>query len=127
MAGAVGNVMDLGDAGITPMKRGLKAFHTFPPTLPASGDAGITPMKRGLKGNIHPGAICCGPRCRDYPDEKGTERMWRKPSPNTWKRCRDYPDEKGTERATYGLRVGRLQDAGITPMKRGLKGALAHI
>ncbi len=37
-------------------------------------------------------------------------------------RCRDYPDEKGTERVTgWNETAGAVTDAGITPMKRGLK------
>ncbi len=36
--------------------------------------------------------------------------------------CRDYPDEKGTESTLQQLVFdGNSLDAGITPMKRGLK------
>ncbi len=57
-------------------------------------------MKRGLKVTVarSRGSVAGG--CRDYPDEKGTERAGVKPA----------------MRALYG-------DAGITPMKRGLKAA----
>ncbi len=60
--------------------------------------------------------------CKDYPDEKGTERgFWARGSAFE-RRCKDYPDEKGTERAeSPALFLLHLADARITPMKRGLK------
>ncbi len=36
-------------------------------------------------------------------------------------RCKDYPDEKGTERKAAAGILRRAEDARITPMKRGLK------
>ncbi len=39
----------MADAGITPMKRGLKETRSQLPPAYLRLDAGITPMKRGLK------------------------------------------------------------------------------
>ncbi len=56
-------------------------------------------MKRGLK-ETHHGPSCHVPEgCKDYPDEKGTERRW-----------------------PPALDLPLDLDARITPMKRGLKG-----
>ncbi len=62
------------DAGITPMKRGLKVHSGSSASTMILIDAGITPMKRGLKEHKAEDKRYERERCRDYPDEKGTER-----------------------------------------------------
>ncbi len=61
------------DARITPMKRGLKVSVRKDADA-VRVDARITPMKRGLKVRERPGGVYRPGRCKDYPDEKGTER-----------------------------------------------------
>ncbi len=81
-------------------------------------------MKRGLKGAKDKLILIHQPRgCKDYPDEKGTERRAGPFPDRNRPGCKDYPDEKGTERLPNVI-GGQLNpvDARITPMKRGLKG-----
>ncbi len=56
------------------MKRGLKVGMKSQYTRDEL-DARITPMKRGLKAQSGKPKIIRAGRCKDYPDEKGTERF----------------------------------------------------
>ncbi len=85
------------------MKRGLKELNPGSFEYQQAMDAGITPMKRGLKAGIALPQWLPKGRCRDYPDEKGTESV-----------------------ATVILDSLLMWDAGITPMKRGLKGRIGE-
>ncbi len=62
------------DARITPMKRGLKDLLHLCSRMILRQDARITPMKRGLKASDFQVLTPMRVRCKDYPDEKGTER-----------------------------------------------------
>ncbi len=57
------------------MKRGLKGTEDHATLREKSLDARITPMKRGLKASSRTGGWHFSHRCKDYPDEKGTERV----------------------------------------------------
>ncbi len=57
------------------MKRGLKGSLTTAKIGGLVPDARITPMKRGLKDCLYTSPIFSFGGCKDYPDEKGTERI----------------------------------------------------
>ncbi len=57
------------------MKRGLKVPMRRCPVFVPDLDARITPMKRGLKDESLAQLEAGHFRCKDYPDEKGTERV----------------------------------------------------
>ncbi len=59
------------DAGITPMKRGLKGAHRLPASTPGHPDAGITPMKRGLKGRFWLQVLASGADAGITPMKRG--------------------------------------------------------
>ncbi len=80
-------------------------------------------MKRGLKDQaILQGAFLVE-GCKDYPDEKGTERRRLLSAPlRRWKDARITPMKRGLKGRIPSRKPGRPEDARITPMKRGLKG-----
>jgi len=62
---------------ITPMKRGLKGGTQPLSYFWDAQVALITPMKRGLKDRIKTTlSMFTGKGCTNYPDEKGTERIF---------------------------------------------------
>ncbi len=62
-------------------------------------------MKRGLKDALASSTSrTTNLRCKDYPDEKGTESCNSFSTQEPHGRCKDYPDEKGTE-SFGGLQV----------------------